>query len=154
MPAGLTVCRYYGRRASLKTEVTRKYVHVHIMGKEMFVFRKFGVLCFLVTFVLRFAFLPNYRRIYTFLHSFVSGYWSLALLVNEGNVSVIWVQFLFSGLSAYDSIWSRFSERILISFSVICSSSEQNLSLAFLIVPSTSSTLLSTFLFRLVLSFP
>ena len=58
--------------ANLKTEVTRKQStpnfrkNEHFLpqgGKKCSFFGKFGVVCFLVTSILRFALLPYYRRI-------------------------------------------------------------------------------------------
>ena len=46
-----------------RTFRTNWYVRVRISWYEMFVFRKFGVLCFLETLVLRFALFPYYRRV-------------------------------------------------------------------------------------------
>ena len=53
-----------------RTFLTHWYVHVRvrITGWEMFLFRKFGVLCFLETPILRFALLPYYRRYDTLLY--------------------------------------------------------------------------------------
>ena len=77
----LKIPRYYGKRANLKTEVTRTQstpnfpknerflppdTHTYVCvsgGKKRSFFGKFGVLCILVTSVLRFALLPYYRRI-------------------------------------------------------------------------------------------
>ena len=66
---------------NLKTEVTRKQStpnfskNEHLLsmcvsgGKKYSYFEKFGVLCFLVTSVLRFFLLPYYRRILGNVHS-------------------------------------------------------------------------------------
>ena len=48
----------------------RAHARVRIKGKKCSLFEKFGVLCFLLTPVLRFALLPYYRRILTLLHHF------------------------------------------------------------------------------------
>ena len=45
---------------------TCAHVCVHIRGLEMFIFRKFDMLCFLETPILRFALLPNYRQFHRF----------------------------------------------------------------------------------------
>ena len=45
-----------------RTSLTPWYLHVRILGKECWLFRRFGVLSFLVTVVLRFTLLPYHRR--------------------------------------------------------------------------------------------
>ena len=77
----ISICRQEGKSANLKTGVTRKQgtpnfrknehflsldTHTHLCvseGKKCSFFGEFGVLCFLVTPVLRFTLLPYYRRI-------------------------------------------------------------------------------------------
>ena len=77
----LIIRREWGKRANLKTGVSRKqsapkfpknnyflppdtHTHVYVSGgKKCLFFRNFGVLCFLETPVLRFALLPYYRWI-------------------------------------------------------------------------------------------
>ena len=64
----LTLYGEKGKSANLKTSITRNQAHKTFrksnayQGYEMFVFGKFGVLCFFVTLVLRFALLRYYLR--------------------------------------------------------------------------------------------
>ena len=115
---------------NLKTEVTRKlimpnfpknehflpldrYTYVCVSGgKKCSFFGKFGVLCFLITSVLRFAILQYYRRIllfknmtqlFTFASSLFSAYLSATLFNNEPlhSFAVFWNLLINLSMSAF-----------------------------------------------------
>ena len=72
------ICHWWGKKVNLKMEVTRKQSVAEFYAKRIFLtpwyrgkkfsfLGKFVVLCFLVTFVLRFALLPYHWRTENFL---------------------------------------------------------------------------------------
>ena len=90
-------------------EVTRKQSTPNFPKNEHFLFpwgkkcsfsRKFGVLCFLVTSVLRFAFLPYYRRLYLFCSSCVTA------VIHNSTETIYAISNFFKESSMYDHLSS------------------------------------------------